>query len=106
MNDLEFRKFYHKILKGLLAIDDFTLDYFSLNRNLREIVIDFLRIPDFNHTIKNKKQLLTALEEISSVRPFLCFVIKALLENDVFKVWLDSSLALITNSKTCIIVGA
>lgn len=65
MNDLEFRKFYHKILKGLLAIDDFTLNYFSLNRNLSEIVIDFLQIPDFNHTIKNKKQLLTSLEEIS-----------------------------------------
>lgn len=66
MNDLEFRKLYHKILQGLLSIEVFSLDYFSLNRNIREIVvIDFLQIPDMSYTRKNKKQLLTALQEIS-----------------------------------------
>ena len=59
--DLNLRALYKKILIGLLSIDDFSLDYFSLNRNLREIVFEFIN----GSSVKSKKDkqlLLIAVE--------------------------------------------
>ena len=49
--DLNLRALYKKLLIGLLSIDDFSLDYFSLNRNLREIIFEFLN----GSSVKTKK---------------------------------------------------
>lgn len=62
--DLELRKLYQKTLEGLLLIDDFSIDYFSLNRNIRELVINFLQKPEFNNARKTKKELLEAVQKI------------------------------------------
>ncbi len=59
--DLNLRTLYKKLLIGLLSIDDFSLDYFSLNRNLREIIFEFLN----GSSVKSKKDkqlLLIAVE--------------------------------------------
>ena len=61
--DLELRKLYQRILEGLLLIEDFSIDYFSLNRNIRELVIEFLQNPDFKNIRKNKKELLAAIQK-------------------------------------------
>ena len=61
--DLELRKVYKKILEGLLFIEDFSIDYFSLNRNIRELVIEFLQNSEFKNTRKNKNELLTAIQK-------------------------------------------
>ena len=64
MKDLELRKLYQKILEGLLLIDDFRIDYFSLNRSIREIVTDFIQNPEYKNTRKEKSELLRTLQKI------------------------------------------
>ena len=61
--DLELRKLYQRVLEGLLLLEDFTIDYFSLNRNIRELIIEFLQNPDLKKTQKNKNELLAALQK-------------------------------------------
>lgn len=62
--DLELRKLYQRILEALL-MEDFSIDYFSLNRNVRELVIEFLQNQEFKNTRNNKKELLAALKQIN-----------------------------------------
>ncbi len=63
MKDLDFGKLYQKILEGLLLIDDFSIDYFSLNKNIREITADFIQNAEYKNPRKEKSELLRALQK-------------------------------------------
>lgn len=63
--DLELRKIYQKLLEGLLLIDDFSIDYFSLNENIRELVTNFIQNPEYKNIRKSKSELLRVLQKIN-----------------------------------------
>lgn len=54
MIDAEFRKIYQKIIVALLSINNFTVDYYEANRNLRQIVLKFLDDSFFENYTKKK----------------------------------------------------
>ena len=60
MVDAEFRKIYEKIIVALLTIDNFSVDYYEANVNLRKIVLKFLGDPSFEKYTK-KKDFLKAV---------------------------------------------
>lgn len=62
MKDLEFRKLYQKILIGLLS-ENFSVDYFSKNKEIRKIIVDFLQLTSSNKLRIKKDKLLAALKE-------------------------------------------
>lgn len=62
MIDAEFRKIYQKIIVALLSINNFTVDYYKANRNLRQIVLKFLDDSFFENYTK-KKDFFKAVNE-------------------------------------------
>ena len=62
--DLRFRKLYQKILICLLS-EDFSVDYFSRNKDIRNIVMDFLQITSPDKQKNNRNKLLTALKNVN-----------------------------------------
>lgn len=54
MIDAEFRKIYQKIIVALLSMNNFTVDYYEANRNLRQIVLKFLDDSFFENYTKKK----------------------------------------------------
>ncbi len=62
--DLRFRKLYQKILICLLS-EDFSVDYFSRNKDIRNIVMDFLQITSSDKQKNNRNKLLTALKNVN-----------------------------------------
>lgn len=60
MIDAEVRRIYKKIIVALLSINDFTVDYYETNENLRKIVLEFLDDSYFEKYTK-KKDFLKAV---------------------------------------------
>ncbi|WP_294430765.1 AAA family ATPase [uncultured Treponema sp.] len=58
--DAEFRKTYKKIIVALLTINNFTVDYYETNENLRKIILEFLDDSFFERFTK-KQDLLKAV---------------------------------------------
>lgn len=64
MENLDVKQLYHNLLVGLVAVEDYTIDYYAMNKNIRRLVMDWLQLTSLKTKI-TKSVLFEALDKMN-----------------------------------------